>query len=349
MHLSDIVSISNMFLNRFEVSQKRTKLISMPVNIALEPTIACNSDCIMCNRNYNRKETKQAESYLDWETFNKARPLFRYARSVLFGGFGEALLHPEYAAMLREIKKLSRFVFTYTNGISMSGEIGRQLVDVGIDRICISIGGSTRETYKKIRGVDKYNKVMDNIKEMRDYKRKKAVNKPDLFFELVAMNSVLPELDEIVDLAHELGVQTISMPNLVAQGEDMQKESVWLNIEEAKTTFAKTAERAKKYGIIFNPPNMDLNYRSNCGSLLNNMTINWDGTVMSCAREKYIIGDLNTSTAKEIWNSKGMIGLRKDYFERGLKHVCPQCTCWDNSPENYLNPPMNSREYATRL
>ena len=349
MRLSSLISISNMFMNRFEINRKRTNLFSRPLHIALEPTLKCNSDCVMCNRNFSRHETKKSESFLSWETFNKVKPLFKYTRSVLFGGFGEALLHPEYIAMLREMKKDSRFVFTYTNAILMTEEIGRELVDAGMDRICVSIGGATRETYRKIRGVDKHDRVMENLKLIRDYKKKKGVAKPAIFLEVVAMNSVLPELEGLMELARDLGVETVSMPNMVAQGEELLKESVWLNVDGAKAAFAKAAERAKKYGINFNPPNLEVNRRSNCSALFDLMAVNWDGTVMSCARERYVIGDLNTGAPEDIWNSKGLRGLRKDFFEKGLEHVCPQCSCWDNNPDNFLNPSPNSREYATRL
>lgn len=348
MRLSSLFSISNMYLNRFEVSRKRTNLISRPLNIALEPTLKCNSNCVMCNRNFSRHEAKNAEFFLSWETFNKIKPFFKYTRSVLFGGFGEALLHPEYVPMLREIKKEGRFVFTYTNAILMTEEIGRGLVDAGMDRICVSIGGATRETYRRIRGVDKHDIVMENLKHIRDYKKKRAA-KPDIFLEVVAMNSVLPELEEVIELGRELGVENISMPNMVAQGEELLKESVWLNVEGAKAAFKKAAERAKKYGINFNPPNLDADCRTNCSSLFDLMVVNWDGTVMSCARERYVIGDLNTSTPGNIWNSKGMRALRKDFFEKGLGHVCPRCSCWDNNPENFLKPSLNSREHAIRL
>src|SRR3990170_1027247 len=149
MRLSSLISISNMFMNRFEINRKRTNLFSRPLHIALEPTLKCNSDCVMCNRNFSRHETKKA----------------------------------------------GRFVFTYTNAILMTEEIGRELVDAGMDRICVSIGGATREAYRKIRGVDKHDRVMENLKLIRDYKKKKGVAKPAIFLEVVAMNSVLPELE----------------------------------------------------------------------------------------------------------------------------------------------------------
>jgi radical SAM protein with 4Fe4S-binding SPASM domain len=349
MHLSDIISIPNMVLNMWEIKLKKTRLLSRPVTITLEPTLACNSNCIMCNRNYNRMETKEAEGFLSWDTFNKIKPYFKYARSVLFGGFGEALLHPDYLAMLKEIKKSGTFVFFYTNGIAMKEDIGKKLVDIGMDRICISMGGASRGTYKKIRGTDSFEQVVENIKHIRDYKKKTGRKTPALFFNVVAMNSILHELEGLVELANELGVVNISMPNMVAQGDEMKSESIWLNIEKAKSAFEKAARLANKYNIEFIPPSLNDQEKSDCSALFKVLAVNWDGTVMSCALERFIIGNFKESSPEEIWNSKGMVGLRSELFKNGLEKVCPQCTCWDNNPDNFLNPSLNSREHAIRL
>lgn len=349
MRPRDIVRLSNMLLNMVEIKMKRSRLISRPVTITLEPTLMCNSDCIMCNRNFNRKGTKTSDGFLSWDTFNAVKPLFKYARSVLFGGFGEALLHPEYLSMLNEIKKTGSFVFFYTNGILLTENIGRQMVDIGMDRIYISIGGATRATYRKIRGVDAFERVVKNMKRIRDYKKKAGKKTPALFFNVVAMNSILPESEALVELAKELGVVHIGMPNMVAQGEEIKNESIWLNIQEAKSAFAGAARLAEKYNIGFSPPNLDGNEKSDCSVLFKGMVVNWDGTVMSCALERYLVGDLKESTPQNVWNSYGMVSLRKGYYEKGLEHVCPRCTSWDNSPENYLSPALNSREFATRL
>jgi len=56
--------------------------------------------------------------------------------------------------------------------------------------------------------------------------------------------------------------------------------------------------------------------KSDCRSLFEIMVVNWDGTVMSCALERYVVGDLKESSIDEIWNSKGMVELRRDYYKR---------------------------------
>lgn len=348
MQYINIFSFSNKVLNRIENKLHRPRLFSKPIEIVIEPTLKCNSNCIMCNRNFNRKETWNANGFLSWDILLKAKPFFKYAGRILFGGFGEALLHPEYLAMLREIKKVNPFVYFFTNGILMTEEIGKGLVDAGMDMICISMGGATRDTYKKIRGVDAFEKVIENIKFITAYKKKTGKKTPMLSFNTVAMNSLLPELELLVKLANDIGVKHIAFPNLVVQGDTIRDESIWLNRENAKNAFTSASLLANKLQIKFIAPNLNI-YQSDCKDIFKKMSINWDGKVMSCALERYIIGDLKENNIASIWNSKGMIKLREDYYEKGLEVICKNCACWDNRPDVFLNPGINSREYAEKV
>lgn len=348
MQYTNLRSLGRKLLNRIETKLKRTHLIIGPLSITLEPTLKCNSNCIMCNRNFSRVETKQVEGFLSWDTFRKIKPFFKYAENVLFAGFGEPLLHPDYLPMLREIKQEVPFVYFYSNGTLMTEKIGKGLVDSGMDMISISMGGGTRNTYKKIRGIDAFDKVLENIRLVNEYKKKTNRKKPVLSFNVVAMNSLLDELDSLITLAHDIGVESISMPNLVVQGPGVNEESIWHNVEKAKAAFKGTSILAKKLNIRFLPPRLDI-YKGDCQDLFRKMVINWDGTVMSCAMERYLIGDLKEDKIEGIWNSKGMISLRKEYFKKGLEVLCPNCTCWDNRPDAFLNPWVNSRQYAKRV
>lgn len=94
----------------------------------------------------------------------------------------------------------------------MTRDISRQLVDNGFDMVCISMGGANRESYAYVRGVDAFDRVKENIRFLHDYKRKKGVSKPLISFNIVAMNSLLDELPQMIDLAADIGVAHIACP-----------------------------------------------------------------------------------------------------------------------------------------
>ena len=314
----------------------------------LEPTAQCNSNCIMCTKRYFREKDQIPQGFLSWDIFRKVKPFFKFTRRVLFSGFGEPFLHPEYLNMLNQIKRYNTFIYCFTNGLLLNEEIGRALVDSEMDMVNISFGGATKGTYRAIRGIDGFDTVINNIQYITEYKMKVGKIKPLLSFNVVAMNNIMPELEQLLYLAKKIGVQHFAMPNLIVQSEAMREESIWNNKKEAEKTFKRAKALASKLNIDFIYPSLDV-IKSDCTDLLRKMFITWDGLVLSCAQERYIIGDLRKNKIISIWNSKNVMNLRKKYYKNGLDSICPGCPCFDNSPDTFLNSRINSRVYAQRI
>ena len=348
MPVVKVRAMLNKAMNRIEIRLGRVRLWSGPVEIGLEPTLQCNSNCIMCNRNHSRQDDKKANGFLGWEILRSILPDLASTECVCFSGFGEPLLHPDYIPMLSEIKRRGPYVYAFTNGLLMKKEIGRDLVDAGIDMICVSMGGANRETYRKIRGIDGYDTVVENITSIHEYKKVKGTKKPLLSFNIVAMNSILPELKDMVRLAARIGVQHIALPNLAVQGDSVRPESIWLNTDLASQAFGESKSLASQYGIEFVPPSL-APHVGDCRAFFKRLSVNWDGTVMTCAMERHIVGKVPENTIKELWNSPGMQRVRRDYMKKGIAQICPNCFCWDCSPEVYLKPSVNDRKTAIRL
>ena len=314
----------------------------------LEPTAQCNSNCIMCTKRYFREKDQIPQGFLSWDIFRKVKPFFKFTRRVLFSGFGEPFLHPEYLNMLNQIKRYNTFIYCFTNGLLLNEEIGRALVDSEMDMVNISFGGATKGTYRAIRGIDGFDTVINNIQCITEYKMKVGKINPLLSFNVVAMNNIMPELEQLLYLAKKIGVQHFAMPNLIVQSEAMREESIWNNKKEAEKTFKRAKALASKLNIDFIYPSLDV-IKSDCTDLLRKMFITWDGLVLSCAQERYIIGDLRKNKIISIWNSKNVMNLRKKYYKNGLDSICPGCPCFDNSPDTFLNSRINSRVYAQRI
>lgn len=339
--------LANRALNAAERKLGRTRLLSRPSELTIEPTLQCNSDCIMCNRSFNRQEDKQAQGFLSWEVLNQSASFWPSAR-ILFGGFGEALMHPDYLEMLRAMKRAGATVYTFSNGILLTRDKGQGLVDAGMDKICISMGGATRETYRKVRGVDGFDAVLQNLRELKAYKKQQGTPFPRVSFNVVAMESVMPELCALLELAKELGVEEMAMPNLVVQGDVLRQEFIWSNLERNRAIIGAAAQTAQRLGVKFHPPVLD-EREGYCWDLFNRLNINWDGSVMSCAMERFILGDLRTQGIDEIWNAPGLLKLRRDFLAgKGAEH-CPQCACRNLTRETLLNPWFNSRSKADRV
>ncbi len=341
-------SFTNKRLNKLEIKLKRTRLRSKPVEISLEPTLRCNSNCVMCNRQFVRKDQVRHSGFLSWEVFDKVRPFFPYAERVLLGGFGEALLHPDYIEMVKEVKRYGPQVYFFTNAISLKPDIARGLVDAHLDQICVSIGGANPVTHTYVRGTDTLNRVIENIRALNECKASRGNGHPAVSLNVVAMNSVLPEVCDILRLAGELHVESLWMPHLVVQQDEMIEESPWTRVEDSRRYLAEGEKLASELGIEVHFPALD-EATGDCLSFFQEIYVTWDGMVLSCPFERYIVGDLASNTLNEIWDGPGYLKLRRSYFERGICEVCPNCSKWSIEPNSHLHPAANSREYAERL
>jgi MoaA/NifB/PqqE/SkfB family radical SAM enzyme len=301
----------------------------------------------MCNRSFNREEDKQAQGFLSWEVLNKTAP-FWPSSHILFGGFGESLMHPRYLEMLKAMKSTGASVHTYSNGILLTEEMAKGLVDAGMNKISVSLGGATRETYHKVRGVDAFDAVVQNLRFLNEYKKLKGTQFPRVSFNVVAMESVMSEVNGMLELAKELGVEEMSMPNLVVQGDSLRHEFIWSDREKNRTIIDTAEKLAERLSIRFHAPVLD-EREGYCWDLFNRLNINWDGSVMSCAMERFILGDLRTQTIAGIWNSPGLVKLRSDFLAGKAAEHCPQCACRNLTQESLMNPWVNARSKADKV
>ena len=201
----------------------------IPISGTFELTERCNFNCKMCYV-HDLKVKKDSLSARDWiklgEEAKKAGTIF-----LLLTG-GEPLIRDDFPEIYEALIKMGFFISINTNG---------SLVDRYIDlfkkyppsRFNISLYGSDDETYKSLCEVNKYQKVVDNIKLLKD-------NGFD-----VRMNMVLTPANAhcykgICDRARELDTPlkptTYSFPQLRLSKHD---DEVRLSPEEAaRYTFA---------------------------------------------------------------------------------------------------------------
>ena len=102
--------------------------LSQLTKVYVEPTVACNLDCITCFRN----EWDQPMGRMSDATFARVlegvqamdpRP------SVCFGGIGEPLFHPRTLDWLEQAKALGVKVEMITNGTILNEKTVRRLID----------------------------------------------------------------------------------------------------------------------------------------------------------------------------------------------------------------------------
>jgi molybdenum cofactor biosynthesis enzyme MoaA len=136
--------------------------LDFPLEIDLDLIDACNIKCPACHT-IGRARTKQT---IDKETLKSIiSECNKYDMpAVNIGGGGEPLLAMDLTCYaLKEIENTSIMdKFMHTNGLLMSAENSKIIIEAGITFLCVSIDAASKDVFRKMRGAD-YDTLIENI------------------------------------------------------------------------------------------------------------------------------------------------------------------------------------------
>ena len=217
----------------------------------IESSIACNLDCIMCPWKDARKQTFKTGDMAE-EIWDALRPHLAETASVDFTGGGEPLLHPKLAHWIQEAHAAGCRTGFLTNGIILNRERSRQFIQSGIDWIGFSVDGATAEVYERIRKGAEFKALCHNIATVAGLK---TGNKPLIIINYVMIPDNIDDLEKIVGLASDLGVNQINFKQCdVIRGEHGRSYGLFARkktreIQKLKKTLNNVRRQAKKRQI----------------------------------------------------------------------------------------------------
>ncbi len=312
-------------------------------SIQIEVTSRCTARCIMCPRT---RLDHWRDGDLDIETFRRLTPAFRLARHVHLQGWGEPLLHPDLNEMIRLVKAASAKAGITTNGQLLSRERTRQLLELGLDLIAVSIAGADRKSHESIRVGTSFDIIMKNLHHLSQLKRDRGSKAPSLVISFIMTRSNIEQLPKVMDLAAELGAERVSAMNVdlipdaatdslrVFRDEKSQKGRSRRFLEDMARAAAARALSLRLYPIhAEEQPVCDANP-------LKSLFVAFDGSVCPCVYlglpveriqrfwkgetflvERTCFGNIAAEGLEEIWSKDGYKGFRQ-LFEKRISATC---------------------------
>ncbi|MHB8171373.1 MAG: radical SAM/SPASM domain-containing protein, partial [Thermincolia bacterium] len=194
--------------------------------VYLEVTTKCNLACTTCIRN----SWDDPLNHMEWSVFQAVLEQLKDLpdmKRVHFGGFGEPLSHPRILEMVAAVKGLGLQAELITNGLLLSEDVAGRLVELGLDRLFISMDGPDAEEYNEIRVGSDFAAVVANIQSLNRRKQAFKQETPTLGIEFVAMQKNYHKLPKLVRLANDLKVDTILVTNVLPYNEEMKDEILY--------------------------------------------------------------------------------------------------------------------------
>ncbi len=290
----------------------------MPISISIEPTTSCNLRCPECPSGL-RSFTRPTGMLKD-ELFKKVIDQLSSTLSYLIFYFqGEPYLNPNFLDMVKYASGKGIYTATSTNAHFLDDENARRTIDSGLDRLIISIDGTSQETYESYRIGGKVDKVIEGTKNILKWRKELRSSTPHVVFQFLVVRQNEHQVPEVYKLAKQLGVDRVALKT--AQIYDFRNGSDLIPTKEKYSRYRQEADG--HYSI----KNELLNH---CWKMWHSCVITWDGKVVPCCFDKdahHIMGDLSVQSFEEIWRSDEYRKFRGSLLQsRSEIEMCKNCT-----------------------
>ncbi len=289
--------------------KKRVKgekpLPRFPRVVQIQTKSGCNARCVFCPNSLVGNRLSHGE--MDWDLFTKAADEITQHQVARISPYlmNEPLTDRNLGDKIRYLadrKQPGTVIKINSNGSMLNGEMGKQLIESGLDRINFSIHGIRKETYEsQMKGL-KLEDVLENIDNFLELKKRQGADKPRVRVTMVRTKAIEEELPEIMDYWGRRGVRV----NIRPLENRAQKEIAGQGINPHK----------------WRP-------FSFCNRLFEQAYILYNGDVVLCCvdwERTTILGNLKEKTLDEIWNSPEYMSIRSRYIKGDLNGLlCQHC------------------------
>lgn len=289
-----------------------------PTSISIEPTTSCNLRCPECPsglRSFTRP-TGMLEPALFKQVIDELYGSLSY---LTFYFQGEPYLNPNFLELVQYASRKKIYTATSTNAHFLTDEMAKRTIQSGLDRLIISIDGTTQETYQAYRVGGKLDKVLEGAKNIVRWKKELKSASPFVVFQFLVVKPNEHQIEEVHRLAKEIGVDHVALKT--AQIYDYENGSELIPTIEQYSRYRKNSDNT--YAIKNELTN-------NCWKMWQSCVITWDGKVVPCCFDKdaqYVMGDLSKQSFKEIWQSEKYNDFRASLLRsREEIEMCRNCT-----------------------
>jgi radical SAM protein with 4Fe4S-binding SPASM domain len=238
---------------------------------------------------------------------------------LIFYFQGEPYLHPAFLDMVGYATTKKIYTATSTNAHYLSDEAARRTVESGLDRLIISIDGTTQATYESYRIGGNLGKVIEGTKSMVKWKKRLKSRTPHIIFQFLVVRPNEHQIGDVKRLAKELEVDEVALKT--AQIYDYQQGS---DLIPSIGRYSRYKENADGTYTIKNQ------LLDHCWKMWHSCVVTWDGKVVPCCFDKdahFALGDLTKNTFQEIWQGDTYRQFRASLLRsRSEIEICKNCS-----------------------
>ncbi len=324
-----------------------------PRRVHLVLTERCNLHCLSCFMGQTPAQNREKE-VPDELLLRLVEDAIRLGAEEVYLVGGEVFVRRELTlALMEKVKKAGLRGDLTTNATLIDEDGARRIVEMGWDRLQVSIDGPTPALNDAIRPpAGSLLRTLRGVERIQAWKERLGVTLPVLSMSTVLSNRNFQHLPALVDLAARIGVRDLAIQSLKDQMSEeapgmmlgeKEKEELPIHIHEAIT-------RAEAHRLATNLGNFlensivshigklnrvmeddvhdveDPFFRSHCFVPWYYLVLHYDGRVSPCwewAGEE--LGNARHQSLEEIWYGEGFERFRREFQAKKVPEHCAQC------------------------
>jgi radical SAM protein with 4Fe4S-binding SPASM domain len=291
----------------------------LPISISFEPTTSCNLRCPECPSGL--REFTRPTGMLKKDFFRETiDDIYRELLYLVFYFQGEPYLNPDFLDMVKYAHDKGIYTATSSNAHYLTDAKAKATIESGLDRLIISIDGTTQDVYEQYRVGGKLDKVLEGTRNIVKWKKKLKSKTPFVFFQFLVVKPNEHQIEDIKMLAKEIGVDQVRFKTAQIYDYENDPNNLLTSIDKySRYRKNKTGKMEIKSGL-----------QNHCWRLWSANVITWDGLVVPCCFDKdatHQLGNLKTQSFKATWQNDNYKQFRRELMtSRKNIDICSNCS-----------------------
>jgi pyruvate-formate lyase-activating enzyme len=280
------------------------KAPDLPERYLLDLRTECNLACPMCVL-HGSPDTPEKEAAIGKMSLENAKRILdeiMVAKPMIQPAmWGEPTLAKDFREHIRAMKARGIAVAMNTNGLTLREDLARFLVEQKVDAVFFSLDATSPETLKKVRGVDKLDKIKTALTTLLRVRDEMGATLPRVGATFTIQTDNAHELDAFID-------HWITVADLVRVGVVFENGRL--------TQIDEPAERKP------------------CAMIYQTMPIHFNGDVSLCCWDSHrraVMGNVFTDGGvKAVWQGEKFNAVRRHHEAGEFDKVpfCKDCNAW---------------------
>jgi MoaA/NifB/PqqE/SkfB family radical SAM enzyme len=328
------------------IGASREILLMGPDILRINPVgYLCNHSCPICwlhqldsniLENGKTQDKKPLMTPDDYKKLFSNMPAGLHEVNVVGGG--EPLIYKDILQILTDIKKHGWKGSIITNGTLLTPSLIQEFINIKWDVMRVSVHAGDSATYKKIHGIDNFDRLLNAMKSYNTSRHLQGLEKQCkiVVFHVIQRDN-LNSINRLFEIAEKIGADAIEFDPVIPFNKNhaLEKEELELAAETidkyARLSSIPSNHNEIKAQLIAQTQNVQKNTpfvpARSCSVGFDQTNISSSGDVYPCCFSNEIMGNVLQKPFSEIWRGTQYCDFRKRLIQGKFAPYCIRAKC----------------------